>query len=59
MRPKLLHTDYFIIGADIRGIDQNNDLNGTSSARSIFKYNEDGRLESMTAVPLPLAPYCA
>ncbi|MGB6767486.1 MAG: hypothetical protein WBE50_05235 [Methyloceanibacter sp.] len=41
MRPNLLRTDYLLIGADIRGIDQNNDLNGSSSARTVFKYNED------------------
>ena len=41
VRPNLLRTDYLLIGADIRGIDQNNDLNGSWSARTVFKYNED------------------
>jgi hypothetical protein len=36
----MLRTDYLLIGADIRGIDQNNDLNGSSSARTVFN-NED------------------
>jgi hypothetical protein len=40
VRPNLLRTDYLLIGAAIRGIDQNNDLNGSSSARTVFKYNE-------------------
>jgi hypothetical protein len=41
VRPNLLRTDYLLIGADKRGIDQNNDLNGSWSARTVFKYNED------------------
>jgi len=41
VRPNLLRTDYLLIGADIRGIDQDNDLNGSWSARTVFKYNED------------------
>jgi len=41
VRPNLLRNDYMIVGADVRGIDQNNDLNGHSGGTSVFKYQED------------------
>jgi len=40
-KPNLYRNDYFIIGADVRGIDQNNDLRGnTFSGSQVFTYKE-------------------
>jgi hypothetical protein len=41
VRPDLLRYDYFIVGADVRGIDQNNDLNGKTPNFPVFKYKEN------------------
>jgi hypothetical protein len=38
VRPNLLRNDYFLIGADIRGIDQNNGLHGRGALN--FNYGE-------------------
>lgn len=39
IRPNLFRYDYFLVGADFRGIDQDNNLNGNSGT-PFFKYNE-------------------
>ena len=41
VRPNFMRYDYFLVGADVRGIDQNNDLHGRSGNPSVFQYNED------------------
>ncbi|HZP10151.1 hypothetical protein [Methyloceanibacter sp.] len=41
VRPNLYRNDYFIIGADIRGIDQDNNLHGRAfNGLDVFKLNE-------------------
>jgi hypothetical protein len=40
VRPRLMRTRYLMVGADVRGIDQDNDLFGSSKGHAIFKYNE-------------------
>jgi hypothetical protein len=41
VKPNLYRSDYFIIGADVRGIDQNNKLRGHSLAGTdVFTYKE-------------------
>jgi hypothetical protein len=41
-KPNLYRNDYFTIGADVRGIDQNNDLRGnTFSGSQVFTYKEN------------------
>jgi hypothetical protein len=40
VRPRLMRTNYFMLGADIRGLDQDNHLRGTSRGNSIFTYKE-------------------
>ena len=40
VRPNLYRNDYFIVGADIRGIDQDNTLRGHFGGDPIFKYKE-------------------
>lgn len=40
-KPNFYRNDYFIVGADVRGIDQDNTLRGrTFSGSSVFTYNE-------------------
>jgi hypothetical protein len=41
VRPRLMRTNYFMLGADIRGIDQDNTLHGSFQGKSIFRYNEE------------------
>ncbi len=40
VKPDLYRNDYFIIGADVRGIDQDNKLRGHFEGDPIFKYKE-------------------
>ena len=40
VRPRLMRTRYLMVGADVRGIDQDNDLFGSSKGHAIFKYDE-------------------
>ncbi len=40
VKPNLYRNDYFIVGADIRGIDQDNKLHGEFEGDPIFKYKE-------------------
>jgi hypothetical protein len=40
VKPNLYRNDYFIIGADVRGIDQDNKLRGNSGGSPTFRYNE-------------------
>jgi hypothetical protein len=39
-KPNFYRNDYFIVGADIRGIDQDNTLRGHFRGDPIYKYNE-------------------
>jgi hypothetical protein len=39
-KPTLYRNDYFIIGADVRGIDQDNRLRGHSQGDLIYRYSE-------------------
>jgi hypothetical protein len=39
VRPNFMRYDYFLVGADVRGIDQNNDLHGRSGNPSVFQYD--------------------
>lgn len=41
VRPRLMRTNYFILGTDVRGLDQDNHLRGTSRGNSIFQYKEE------------------
>ncbi|MGV1013728.1 MAG: hypothetical protein ACOYB4_02015 [Methyloceanibacter sp.] len=40
IRPDLYRNDYFIVGADVRGIDQDNTLRGHFGGTPIFSYKE-------------------
>ncbi|HYH70516.1 MAG TPA: hypothetical protein VEX16_04350 [Methyloceanibacter sp.] len=40
VKPNLYRNDYFIIGADVRGIDQDNRLRGHDGGLDVFTYNE-------------------
>jgi hypothetical protein len=40
VKPEIYRNDYFIIGADVRGIDQDNSLNGSASGNQLFRYDE-------------------
>ncbi len=40
VKPNLYRNDYFIVGVDIRGIDQSNTLHATSGSTKVFKYKE-------------------
>jgi hypothetical protein len=35
-----MRTNYFMLGADVRGIDQDNELHGSSQGHTIFRLNE-------------------
>lgn len=40
VKPDVYRNDYFIVGFDVRGIDQTNRLRGTQGSTTIFTYNE-------------------
>lgn len=40
VKPNVYRNDYFIVGVDVRGIDQENHLRGKSGAADVFRYNE-------------------